>query len=466
MKIHEIRFIYLISIIGLSIFLITAIFYFLNKIGYILSLGILLASLWLMQKSVNIFNIKQLTIPGFFYISYIIMIFFPSFFIAIDKAPPYRNSYLLAVNSVLLTVPLGSFISNFIFRFKIREIKLFFSKPIEELIPSYHIRVVFGIFLAGSLVIMFFYLREVKTIPLFFALKNPGAYSELVLLREESFKLLETPLKYPYAWLRVFIFPFLVILALGYYLNTRNRGWLLFFYVSLLLGVFYAGLSLAKMPVAALFLIIFLFIYVYKAGNLKIKFIVLSLCLIFLFPFSIILIKYHGMGIGFVGALKAIIRRLFKVPAMTLYYYFEIFPEQVGYLYGRSIGRLSNIMGWKYFNTANFVFRYIFPKGIETGQTNAAFIGNLHADFGIVGVIIGGVFAGFLMQSIQIFLLRKRKTILNLAVYSFLIFAFWLLNITALPVVLLSNGVILVLIFPWIIRILENIFNETTSGFY
>jgi oligosaccharide repeat unit polymerase len=420
-------------------------------------------SLFFMQRYVDILNIKQPTIPGFFYLIYLVMIFFPSFFIAIDKPAPYRDVYLLAVVSVLFTMPFGIWIANRAFRFHKNEIRAFFSKPIEKGKPSYHLRVVLGIFLLGALALVFLYLSEVRTVPLLAVLKNPGAYYELAQLREKSFKLLDTQLSYPYFWLRTFFFPFLIMLTLGYYLQTRRKGWLLFFLVSLGIGTLYAGFSLAKMPVAAIFLMVVLFIYVYRAGQIGIRFILFAIGLIFAFPLFVILTVQYGMGIGLLDAVSGIFRRLFYVPAHVLYYYFEIFPDQVGYLYGRSIGKLAWLMGWEHFNTANYVYRYLFPSGAESGLSNAAFIGNLNADFGLPGVLIGGLVVGFLMQAIQIFILRRRKTILNLVVYTFLIFAFWLLNQTALPIVLLSNGVILALILPWVIRALESFFKQTVE---
>lgn len=418
-------------------------------------------SLFVMQRLVNVLNIRHLTIPGFFYLTYLIIIFFPALFIAVDKPTPYRDVYLFAVASVLVTVPFGIWAANQVLRFSRKEIGAFFSRPVEEKSPSCHMRVVVGSFLLGAVALVFLYFNEVETVPLLAALKDPGAYYELAQLREEAFKLLDTRLAYPYFWLRAFLFPFLIMLALGYYLRTHHKNWLLLFLFSLGAGIFYGSLSLAKMPVATIFLTVFLFIYIYRAGHVSKRFTVLALGLIFAFPMFVILIVQHGMGIGLPDAISAILRRLFYAPAYGLYYYFEIFPDQVGHLYGRSIGRLAWLMGWEYFNSPNYVYQYIFPSGIRSGSANAAFIGNLNADFGIPAVIIGGLFTGLLMQVLQIFILRSRKTILNLAVYAFLVYAFWTLNQTALPVVLLSNGVILVLILPWVIRAMESFFKET-----
>jgi len=429
-----------------------------------LSSGVLCLSLLLMQKAVCVFNIKQLTIPGFFYLTYLVFILLPSFFVGLDKPAPYRDTYFFAVTSVLLTVPLGIWMANFVLRFRREEIKAFFSKPVEGSCPSYPLLVIFLLFLVGALSLVFLYFIQVRVVPLFAALRNPGAYSELVLLREEAFKLLDTPLRYPYFWLRVLIFPFLTILALGYYLWTKRRVWLMFFIVSLVVGTFYAGLSLAKWPVVVMFLMIFLFVYVYRQGHVSKGFAVLLLGLMLAFPVFVILIITSGMDVELLGALRAISVRVFYRPAESIYYYFEIFPDSVDYLYGRSIGKLAWVMGWDYFNVPNYVYLYRFPHRLSSGSANAGFIGGLNADFGIFGVLLGGLCVGILMQFIQVYLLRKKKTILNMSVYSFLVFAFFLLNFSSLPVVLLSNGVILALMLPWVISALENFFKETVQN--
>ena len=125
------------------------------------------------------------------------------------------------------------------------------------------------------------------------------------------------------------------------------------------------------------------------------------------------------------------------------------------------IFREAKTLAMEYFDAPNYVFRYMFPLGLETGNANAAFIGDLNANFGVIGVIVGGVFGGFLMQVVQIFLLRRQKTILNLAIYTFLIYAFAFLVQTSLPVTLLSNGVILALLLPWVIRGMEGFLRDT-----
>jgi hypothetical protein len=205
-----------------------------------------------------------------------------------------------------------------------------------------------------------------------------------------------------------------------------------------------------------MFFTIFLFVYIYKRGHISKVLGLLLAGAMLAFPVFVLLVIAAEMDVGVLDALKAIAIRAFYDPAESIYYYFEIFPATMDYLFGRSIGKLAWLMGWEYFDVPNYVHIYRFPRGILSGSANAGFIANLNADFGLFGVALGGFSVGLLMQVIQISIFRRKKTILGLAIYSFLVFAFFLLNFAALPVVLLSNGVIVALMVPSAIRIFES----------
>ncbi|MBU1615838.1 hypothetical protein KJ693_11110 [bacterium] len=429
----------------------------------ILFVAALSFSLWVMSNQLNVLKLKYLTIPGFWYLTYLAMIFVPSFFVFFEHNNPAGLRYLFAIGSVLLTVPMGIFFANLLLKFHKEEIKCYFNKPMQEEQVNLHLIITYLIFLVAAIGLTLMYVRDVETVPLFSMIRNPGECYFLAQLREESFKLLSSPFTYAYYFLRVLIYPFLIMISLGYYLCTRQEKWLFLFLITLFLGVLYASLSIAKLPVAAIFLLIFLFLYLYQGGRVSKKSTVLFLVLIFTFPIMVVLLSY-GSKIELLGVLRAIGRRLFYVPAEILYYYFEIFPDQVDYLHGFSIEKVALLFDKQYFNIANYVFKYVFPKAkIESGFANVAFIGNLNADFGMTGVLIGGIITGVIMQTMQIYLLRQEKTILNIAVFSFLFFAFWLLNSISLPIVLLSNCAIFVFILSMMIKTTVSFFKSTVE---
>ena len=423
----------------------------------IVSPMVLILSLSIMNKSTNIFDLKCLTIPGFFFWAYLAMIFIPSFYTYFEHPGPYRNTYLFAVTSILLTVPLGIMFAKNLFRFKKQEVANFFIGPstVEKNNGIY--RRAFYILLAISIIIILLYAYEVEIIPLFYMIKNPGDYVYSVELRELSGKLLETSLTYFYEWIKFPIFPFLITLSLGIYLHTRIRKWLVLFLLTLTIGISYCALSLVKIHVAAIVLALFVFYYIFRSGKVSVKGMVLFLSAIFAFPLFVFFITMYGMG---VNIFRIFLWRIFYISPYVLYYYFEIFPNEVGYLFGRSIRNIAWVLGEQHFDTANYVFRYVFPLQIESGYANAAFIGSMNADFGLVGVLLGGILAGFIMQWIHIYLIRMRKTVLSVALYSVLTVAFLNLCFTALPVILLTHGVILMVIIAMLLRSRERTFHE------
>jgi hypothetical protein len=221
---------------------------------------------------------------------------------------------------------------------------------------------------------------------------------------------------------------------------------------ALIVGVMYASLTIAKGPVAIIFLMLAFFSYYYKRGRLSRRAIGAFIVIIMLFPVLVATWAYVGTNLDFEqigGVFTGIGDRLFHIPAEMVYGYFEFFPAQMGHLHGRSIGLLSTVLRMKHVDTPNEVGQFLYPYGVESISANAAFIGDLYADFGMWGVLIGGVLAGFTMQCLHVYVIRQRKTVITLAVYAFLVVTFLTLHSTALPQILASNGVILIFLIAW-----------------
>lgn len=424
---------------------------------------ILMVSAFSMNSLIGVFNIKKITIPSFWFYTYIIMIFVPSIFIFYKNSSFHNYSYLFAVFSALITIPIGIMIVNFIYGFRRNEIIEYYRRPVEKEDSNYF-DIVFIFALLVTICLAIAYMFEVKNIPLLHMIRNPGQRLLLAMLREESFKLLDSPIVYLYFMLRATFFPILIVISLGNFLFYKNAKWLILFSISFVTGIVYASLSIAKWPVAAIFLLMLLFVYLYYRGLLSSRLIAVSPLVILAFPILVV-IFVSGSKASFMLVLTSIIKRLFYAPPSILYYYFEVFPEHVNYLYGASIGKFAWLAEKEFFNAPNYVYKYIFNTEISSGHANAPFLGNLNADFGLFGVLIGGVIAGIIMQILQVNIIRSNKTIVNISVYAYLVFAFWMLNSTSLPVVLLSNGVILVLFVPVLFGAL-NIFTRYVATKY
>lgn len=402
------------------------------------------------SRTASPFRVRRVTIRSFWFLTYLAMIFFPGFFTYAGELDPFRRSFLIAVVSVVVTVPLGFILASWFCHFHESETDAFFTRPLQDNEDPAGVPRTIGTLLGVGLLFLTLYMGQVGTVPLFYLLRHPGDYYTLMFLREDSFKLLNSSLSYVFALVRGTLFPFLVAVSFGYFIWTRRRQWLVAFMIALLSGTFFASLSLAKTPVAMIFLVLVLFAYYYRQGSFSYKFVLFSSVIIFAFP----LLVMYGVAqdkIGLDALLQALFNRLILGPSWDVYNYFEFFPAQHAYLHGASTHALAGLFGMSVVNTPNLVGQYAEPYGLQSINANGAFITDLHADFGLVGVLIGGVLAGLIMQLFHIYLVRRKKTVAAVATYAFLVYAFWLLNSTSLPPVLASGGALPVLGLLWLL---------------
>lgn len=406
-------------------------------------------SVWLTTKVTPLFRFDRVTILSFWYLTYLAMIFLPAFVVYNNQEGPYRGRFLFSMHATLLTVPLGYWLACRYCKFRAAETECFFRSKVLPVVRTKRLRRIYLFVLIVSVVLAIFYIRSVDVIPLFYLLHNPGDYLQVALLREDSFKLLDSPLVYAFSVLRSVLFPFLAIVSLGYYLQERRKLWRNLFFGTLVGALFYCSLSAAKLPVAAVFSLIGFFLYYFHGGVVSRKTIAIFLGTVLAFPAAVTLTAYEGLT-TWATALYSIVQRLCYLPSLVTYYYFEVFPHDHAFLLGRSVDKIARLMGWQPFPTALYVGAYAArPDDLSTVAFNAVFVSDFYADFGLPGVFLGGLVAGFVMACFHIFAVRRKRTVTTIALYAFLVFDFWLLNSSSLPVVLASNGALLVVILSW-----------------
>jgi oligosaccharide repeat unit polymerase len=418
----------------------------------VFSIAVIAISMWMMHRLVGLFNLGQVTAPTFFYYLYFVTILVPGFFIYADEVTPSRWRFLFGIESVLLTVPVGIAIANLSLGFSKSQIALFFRRRVEtELLGPSSVRL-FILVLILAAVFVLINIWETPVIPLLYLIRNPGETIAAAVLREDSFKLLNSHLTYLYAVIRGTIFPFLILLAYGRNRRQPQWQWRWLFWISLAIGVFYAALTIEKSPVAAIFGLLFLFYYLFQGGRVGRLASIVAPVLFFCFPLAVVLLAYHGSEGGtLAGAIQAFGVRLFYSPAQIVYAYFEVFPAVIPFQHGASIAKFAALFGWKMIDIPNAVGLYMkLGSDLDTITANSCFIGNLNADFGLVGVVIGGIVAGFAMQAVSIYLCIRRKTAVNLAAHAICIWALGMLVTTPLSTALLSGGVTFAWILAWI----------------
>ena len=412
---------------------------------HILFVGILLLifSATYLQHSNRIFQLDSVSIASIFYFAYVLTIFIPSFWTFYGRIGYYRYAYIYTLMSPLVTVPVGILIINVLFRYKSEEIQRFHSLPINDQpkslprILNYCLVLIVGIAFFCCWVIE----QKGNPIPLLYML-SPGHQSEnLGLLREYSFKLLDSKFRYLYHLTRDFVFPLLILVGLGNYYYSRNRPWFFLLSVSFIVGLFFAGANISKASVFGVILLIFANMWILKGARMHWWQIALAFILALAFPVLVLMSAYNDYSwTGFSFAFEKMMERIFYAPSSILYYGFEIVPEHYPFQMGRFMGSLAFLFGKEPSDLAQYSAWYITGNDYATTSVSGAFVTELYGDFGFPGVILGGVWVGMVMQWIQITIIRSPKTLFAIATYVLFIYFFSTLTYLQIGSALILSG--------------------------
>lgn len=397
----------------------------------------------IMHKTNEIFNLRRLTIPAVWWYAYFLLIFIPSLYIFRGQPSPYRYTYIFAVGSALITVPLGILLTNITLKFHTREIRRYYDAPVQDKMGGSNRISYYGLalLLAAGLTISW-YLEQSAPIPLVYMFMHPGEAGELAWLRDYSFKLLDSPIRYFYHLTRDFLYPLLVLVALGNYRYTRRRGWLYLLLISMTLGFLYASANVARSPSVTLMLLILLYLYVFNGGRVSVKTALVGAPMLFVFPVIVQVVSQGDWSYdGVAEAFQTILERIFIAPSSVLYYFFEVVPEKVPFLYGRGMGSITRLVGVEYYDLGHYVGTYVLgPGGNGYSSATGAFVAELYTDFSLIGVLLGGLLVGVVMQWLHIGLLRRRKTVFAVATYTLTMYFFFSLVYLQIVGALLLSG--------------------------
>jgi len=433
----------------------------------ITSLLTLILALPLSHVAMGVLRLKNLTIQKTFFWTYTLFVYVPSLFVFAKGDDPFRIVYLICTTSVLVVVPLGSLVARVTTSGCGVDDEEYYARPVVGL-DNRAWRLIYPLLLGAALIPVILYLMLTPRIALLEAITHPHAYTYLLQAREQSFKVIPVSpaLKYIFGWCRVVFLPYLAMVALVTWRATRRPFWLVCVITSTLLALVYASLSLAKLPVAWVVLLLCIASYTARR-QIRLRELLLMVLLTLSLPATLMVLvlpESRWLGSSYlVGIPQEFYRRLCWVPAWVLYHYFKVFPHDIEFLHGQSVGLWTTLVEpARFFPVAQYVYDYMNPHSrVASGLANAPFIGNLYADFGVLGVLLGGFLAGLLMQLTHDYVTRKPKSPPFVAAYAYFLCSFYLLNHTAFPVVLSTNGVILMLglllVFDYLSTILRAI---------
>lgn len=217
------------------------------------------------------------------------------------------------------------------------------------------------------------------------------------------------------------LMPLLSIVALALAVRHGSRRWLLVGLGLLAVSFFMAAVTLTKNPVENL-LVLLVVAWLWFGRRAIGPRQALGVTAVALGAFfAIVAVTNRSVSLG--QLVTATLRRLFLVQAQVLYSIFELIPARMGYLHGGAFWMdVRNLRpGPK--STLDFgtwLYSVIVsnePGFSGVGSAPTVFFGQLYADFGVIGALLGMVAVGCAAQLAFVWYLRQPRSIVTWAVF-------------------------------------------------
>jgi len=377
---------------------------------------------------------KYLTLPSFFMICYLMALSIPSIWTFTEMRYSIRDTYLLAVESVLVTFPFGVGLANLMFKNPKGIIREYARQPLQRTRENFKFYPAFIILIVSLLPLLTPYFVLARHIQLFEVLKAyPTPINPLVLRFAEG----ELPLVVQFCFevARRFVLPFCALYA--FFMAQVYTGKWMFMFWCLFLATM--GISLLTLDRAEPFVFCVMLVIAYMLKRrlspmqaLRSPKIVIGLALGLVLVGVISVTQYQSAF-----TLERVIddvwygatNRLFISPSAMASEAFTIFDSPRLFAHGKYERIFFFLPGHSYTDSLTGQSLIVAPL---------TFVGNLWGNWGWTGVILGTIIIGFIYQSIQLTIFIRKSTPLLALQVIMLCNAAWIIWGKALSVMSIS----------------------------
>ncbi len=375
------------------------------------------------------------------------------------------TTWLYAIAGLYL-IPLGMQIANWLFRYDAKKsFQAFLEQPISYLYER-ALFVVIVISMAISLGVLYIYIQKIGTLPILGVFENLSP-TKLAELRSQAGNNFDGKL-YRYI-LFIKTLP-LLWLIVAYFYKFISKKWFVTFILLLIYNIFVSIMDLEKAPLVNL-LMILLIVHFYIVGRINWRYIMWFIVVALV---ALVVMYIYFMGIasnGLLDTISAPFHRAF-IGSISPFFWWQLYSEQFGFLHGLTLPNPHHIFDFKNIPISKEVMAFVHPElkdlGI-VGSMPTVFWADWYINYGAFVALFGMILFGFIMQSFDIYLIRrmqKRKRVLILALFVYLLFYYKRYIATSyLGVVFDTNLVLPVLILFILNEILKRKFaiDETSS---
>jgi len=142
------------------------------------------------------------------------------------------------------------------------------------------------------------------------------------------------------------------------------------------------------------------------------------------------------------GLVEFLLYRILVVNNEVIYQTFYVYPHYLPHTWGMNIGLIHTLFGSGDFVGAHTRVASFF--GADGATFDSFFIGDAWVDFSFGGVLVIAVMVGFVLKSVDIFMMSLGKTALSVALLGSSMYGLFQLEVTSAFTAFLSGGLLLI----------------------
>lgn len=405
-------------------------------------LSALILAFILMFLCFDLYHLFRVNVIVVMFVCHLLQQLLAATFMIFDHQLSASSEFFLACCVTSLLIPFGGLIGNIVMPVCHSQRVNFRPANIGEADHTQRKnQLFFSICFLLGMILLAIYVNYNRSMPLYGLVSGGLDFEEAKLARREA-----SPgrLGWIFGITLRFYMPFLFLFGLLGVTYFRSLGYKLLCVLSMVTAFVYNAWAMSKTAVAILFLLAVIVLLLRKNAvtlrkcNVRITSqqrrmaigktrryslaIILFVALTIGYPCFIFVFKpIYVHGLEYI-LFQGVFLRVFLKPAINSYYVFEVFSHYSEYTYFRDIKKLSDLLGWQYFDMSEYIAIY---KG-QGSFTNAppTAIGNFYAQGGWPVLVFGVLFAAALFKVIENLFYRARvKTPVHLALYTMLLYA-------------------------------------------
>lgn len=385
----------------------------------------------LFRKAAGTLDIGKINIISYVYYLFLLQTFIGISLIKLGFDEHYTLNYLLnrerSINITFVVVMLMAIMFPFIIIVveKILKVNMrqtyssFLESKVEKGGKNFYYK---GISITSIilLILLVGYLIKIGYVPLLKLIFNSGEFD----FAHERIRIGNVYFIHPYITNLLILqgIPLLSYLSFSFALIEREKRWYILTSILFIASVVTKTYKFSKAPLP-FHLFVYILICIYLFGGIKKRIMILigaGMVIMFMGMYAL-----TGTSSSLFDIYNGICGRTLFTQVGTLSYVFDLFPEHISFLEGRSLsGNILRLLGKnpeEHLRSAKLVMDFYGSEKVYDGTggvMNSIFVGEAYANWGWIGIVVSIVWVGIVIGVLSVMIVKMKKNAVSIAFFA------------------------------------------------